>query len=76
MCIRDSRYILAIMCDGRNANNIGSVRDRMSMNVNILKKLGWNVYYLWTVSYLNNSKREVQKIKVYLMTFTRSKAPY
>jgi hypothetical protein len=69
------RYILAIMCDGRNANNIGSVRDRMSMNVNILKKLGWNVYYLWTVSYLNNSKREVQKIKDYLMTFTRSKAP-
>lgn len=69
------RYILAIMCDGRNANNIASVRDRMSMNVNILKKLGWNVYYLWTVNYLNNSKREIQKIKDYLMTFTRTKAP-
>ena len=70
-----SRYVLAIMCDGDNANNIGSVRDRMTMNGKILKRLGWNVYYLWTINYLNNSKREIQKIRDYLMTFTKAKAP-
>ena len=58
-----NRYILAVICDGENERRIRSVRDRVALQTRILKTLGWNVCYLWTVNYLNNPKREIQKLK-------------
>lgn len=69
------RYILAIICDGKNSNNMRSVRDRMATNTRILKQLGWNVYYMWTLNYLANSKREMAKLKEYIQALTSVKAP-
>jgi hypothetical protein len=57
------RYILAVIVDSANEYKIKSVRDRVAMQTKILKTLGWNVYYLWTVNYMQNPKRETAKLK-------------
>lgn len=45
----------------------------MTMQTRILKKLGWNVYNLWTINYFNNQKREINKIKEVVATLTEKK---
>ncbi len=68
------KYILAIICDGGNEYRIKSVRDRVAMHGKILKTLGWNVHYLWTLNYLNNPRREINKIKELVATLARVNA--
>lgn len=69
-----TRYILAIICDSDNEYKIKSVRDRVAMQTKILKTLGWNVSYVWTVNYFANSKREVNKIKELVSELTKAKS--
>lgn len=67
------KYILAIICDSENTTKLKGVKDRVAMQAKILKKLGWNTYYLWTINYFNNPKREIQKIKELITTLTEKK---
>lgn len=67
------KYILAIIIDSENTAKIKSVKDRMTMQTRILKKLGWNTYNLWSINYFNNSKREINKIKEQIATLTEKK---
>ena len=67
------KYILAIICDGENAMRLKGVKDRVTMQARILKKLGWNTCHLWTVNYFNNPKREITKIKDLISTLTEKK---
>lgn len=67
------KYILAIIIDSENTARIPSVRDRMTMQTKILKKLGWNTYNLWSINYYNNPRREINKIKELVSTLTEKK---
>ncbi len=69
------KYILAIICDSANEFRIKSVRDRVAMHTKILKTLGWNVHYLWTVNYLGNPKREISKIREIVSSLSKSALP-
>jgi hypothetical protein len=60
------RYVLAILCDSKEACEVKSVRDRFVSEVKILKQLGWNVYRMWTTNFLQNPKREIKKVKAHL----------
>lgn len=68
------KYILAVICDSGNEYRIKSVRDRVAMHTKILKTLGWNVHFLWTVNYLGNPKREINKIKDLVASLTKAGA--
>lgn len=68
-----NKYILAIIADSEHSAKIPSAKDRMTMQTRILKKLGWNVYNLWTINYFNNQKREINKIKEVVATLTEKK---
>lgn len=70
-----NRYLLAVICDGENERRIRSVRDRVTLQNKILKTLGWNVCRLWTVNYLNNPKREIQKLKDLVAQLAAVRAP-
>ncbi|MEG1791020.1 MAG: DUF4011 domain-containing protein [Clostridia bacterium] len=67
------KYILAVICDSENTAKIKSVKDRVMLQTKILKKLGWNTYYMWGINYFNNPKREIAKIKDLITTLTEKK---
>ena len=67
-----SKFILAIMTDGRDKF---SVKDREIMQIQALKRGDWKVYKLHTISFFNNPKREIKKIKELLDGLTRGEAP-
>lgn len=67
------KYILAIIIDSENTARIQSVKDRITMQTKILKKLGWNTYNLWSINYYNNPRREINKIKELIATLTEKK---
>ena len=54
------RFILAVVCDGTNAF---SVKDRNLLQVLSLRRGNWNVVRVNSVSYFNNPKREIKRIK-------------
>lgn len=58
-------FILAIMCDS-SPSGAGEVSDSLVLQVNMLKRLGWNVLRIWTLNFLGNPKREVRRIKQYI----------
>lgn len=68
-----NRYILAILADSENSCKLKGVKDRVTMQTKILRKLGWNIYQLWTVNYYNNPRREIAKIKDYISTLTQKR---
>lgn len=68
-----NRYVLAILADSENSCKLRGVKDRVTMQTKILRKLGWNVYQLWTVNYYNNPRREISKIKDYVTALTQKK---
>ena len=64
------RFILAILTDGKDKF---SVKDREIMQIKSLKRGNWKVYKLRTISFFNNPKREIKKIKELLDGMTRGK---
>lgn len=54
------KFILGIVCD---ATDKFSVKDRSVLQVQSLKRGNWNVMRVGCVSYFNNPKREVKRIK-------------
>ncbi len=55
-----NRFILGILCDG---NDRFSVKDRTILQPQILKRGNWNILRMNSVSYFNNPKREIKRVK-------------
>ena len=66
-------FILAVLCDGSQSSF--SVKDRMLLQVQTLKRNNWNVVRLYALNFFNNPKREIKKIKDYLDKLTASAKP-
>ena len=65
-------FILAVLCDGSQSF---SVKDRMLLQVQTLKRNNWNVVRLYALNFFNNPKREIKKIKEFLDRLTASAKP-
>ena len=63
------RFILAVVCDGETAYH-SSAKDRNILQVQTLKLNNWNVVRLFTISFINNPKREIKRIKEVLDRLT------
>jgi very-short-patch-repair endonuclease len=55
-------FILAIECDGATYHSSKSSRDRDRLKDEVLNKLGWKVYRIWSVDWYRNRQNEVQKL--------------
>ncbi|MCF6310024.1 MAG: DUF559 domain-containing protein [Sulfurimonas sp.] len=55
-------FILAIECDGATYHSSKSARDRDRLKDEVLNKLGWKVYRIWSVDWYRNRQNEVQKL--------------
>ena len=54
------KFILGIVCD---ATDEFSVKDRNVLQIQSLKRANWNVMRINCVSYFNNPKREIKRVK-------------
>ena len=58
----ESRYRLGILLDGSCYSMEGTVYDKEIGAESVLKQLGWNIRHLWTIDWLDNRDREVDRI--------------
>jgi very-short-patch-repair endonuclease len=57
-----NRYILGVECDGATYHSQRSARDRDKLRQDILEKLGWQIYRVWSTDWVANSDRIVEAI--------------
>ena len=64
LCIKDprdtSRYILAVECDGASYHSGYSARVSDRLRQQVLEKLGWNVFRIWSTDWWRNPQQELQ----------------
>jgi hypothetical protein len=55
-------YIFGILCDGYNYASSRSARDREIVQVDVLRKLGWNIWRLWAMDWWTDKEAAVAEI--------------
>ena len=56
------RYILGILCDGKNYYNTNTTRDREICQPNVLTMLNWNVMRVWAVDWYAHQDKVMERI--------------
>lgn len=56
------KYLLGILCDGKNYYTTPTSRDREIVQPSVLKGLGWNIERIWSVDWLNDSETVVNNL--------------
>ncbi|MEM3388225.1 MAG: DUF3320 domain-containing protein [Thermoproteota archaeon] len=56
------RYILGVECDGATYHSHRSARDRDRLRQEILEKLGWKIYRVWSTDWVKNPDKIVENI--------------
>lgn len=55
-------YILAIECDGATYHSSQYARDRDKLKDEVLKRLGWNIYRIWSVDWYKNRNEAIKQL--------------
>ena len=56
-------YRLGIICDGGCYRKAATARDRDISQASVLKGLGWNLFHVWTVDWVNHRDRVLAQIR-------------
>lgn len=57
------RYILGVLCDGKNYSMTKTAREREISQPGFLRFLGWNLMRLWSLDWLNNQDMVLKQIQ-------------
>ena len=57
-----SDYFLAVECDGAAYHSSKNARDRDRLRQEILERMGWNFYRIWSTDWFRNNKTEKQRL--------------
>jgi len=57
------KYLLAILCDGNGYKTGKTARDREVLREQVLRQLGWRIHRVWSLDWLDNPSREMQRIR-------------
>jgi very-short-patch-repair endonuclease len=58
----EGSFILGVECDGATYHSAKSVRDRDRLRQEILEKLGWKIYRIWSTDWFRNPRIEFKKL--------------
>ncbi|MCM1561237.1 MAG: DUF4011 domain-containing protein [Butyrivibrio sp.] len=58
-----SDYILAIECDGATYHSSKNARDRDRLRQEILERMGWNFYRIWSTDWFKNKRVEKERLR-------------
>jgi very-short-patch-repair endonuclease len=64
--INSDHFVLGIECDGASYHSAKSARDRDRLRQEILERLGWNLYRIWSTDWFRSRDREVKKLEQHL----------
>lgn len=57
-----SDYALAIECDGASYHSSRSARDRDRLRQEVLERMGWKFYRIWSTDWFRNKKSEKERL--------------
>lgn len=57
-----SDYVLAVECDGATYHSGKTTRDRDRLRQEVLERLGWKFYRIWSTDWFRNTATEKQKL--------------
>ena len=57
-----SDYVLAIECDGATYHSSRNARDRDRLRQEILERMGWNFYRIWSTDWFRNTSVEKERL--------------
>jgi len=57
-----SGYLLGIECDGASYHSSRSARDRDRLRQQVLERLQWNIYRIWSTDWFQNPREELQRL--------------
>jgi len=72
---RPGTYLLGIECDGATYHSSKAARDRDRLRQQVLERLGWKLYRIWSTDWFTNSTAEAEKLITYvqrLLTFRKA----
>ena len=69
------RYLLGILCDGKNYYETKTARDREIVQPTVLGRLHWNVMRVWAVDWYANHEAVVDRIKKKIEDIRNHKEP-
>lgn len=58
----DGSYALAVECDGENYRNAANTRDRDRLRQEVLERMGWRYYRLWSTDWFKNTQIEKERL--------------
>jgi very-short-patch-repair endonuclease/DNA polymerase III delta prime subunit len=64
--INTDHFVVGIECDGATYHSAKSVRDRDRLREEVLRRLGWDVYRIWSTDWFGARDREIKKLDAYL----------
>jgi very-short-patch-repair endonuclease len=59
---RPGEYILGVECDGAMYHSSRIARDRDRLREEVLIKLGWNIYRIWSTEWFKNRKPTIENL--------------
>lgn len=59
-------FVLGIECDGATYHSAKSARDRDRLRQEILERLGWSLYRIWSTDWFLNREREIARLRRHL----------
>jgi very-short-patch-repair endonuclease len=68
-------FILGVECDGAMYHSARSVRDRDRLRQEVLERLKWNIYRIWSTDWFRNPRAEFQKLSATLEALRASNVP-
>jgi very-short-patch-repair endonuclease len=66
-----SGFVLGIECDGAGYHSSRSARDRDRLRQQVLERLQWNIYRIWSTDWFQNPKEELQRLLRHLEQLIR-----
>jgi very-short-patch-repair endonuclease len=70
-----SGFLLGIECDGAGYHSSHSARDRDRLRQQILERLQWNIYRIWSTDWFQNPDEELRRLIDHLRRLIDEEAP-
>uniref|UniRef100_B8HN08 RAP domain-containing protein n=1 Tax=Cyanothece sp. (strain PCC 7425 / ATCC 29141) TaxID=395961 RepID=B8HN08_CYAP4 len=67
---RSGTYLLGIECDGATYHSSKSARDRDRLRQQVLERLGWKLYRIWSTDWFMNTNAEFEKLIRHIQTLS------
>ncbi|MDA8866020.1 DUF4011 domain-containing protein [Porticoccaceae bacterium] len=62
----DLGYLCGVECDGASYHSSKSARDRDILRQEVLERLGWDIYRIWSTDWFRDSRGQTERLKEYL----------